>query len=396
MCGGTPDDALVERLNEGLSPRVRGNRHPRARPEAARGSIPACAGEPPSVDTRRTTAGVYPRVCGGTRGSSPRRQREGSRGAGLSPRVRGNRAIGAIARAGRGSIPACAGEPSSAASTARICRVYPRVCGGTGRAGRITRAGRGLSPRVRGNRLRHGRARRGAGSIPACAGEPSGVRPIARPTRVYPRVCGGTVASRPARNRKPGLSPRVRGNPEAGPAAGAGSGSIPACAGEPSVRCSRRCRAGVYPRVCGGTDVSGTPKQLRQGLSPRVRGNPAAREIERAGYGSIPACAGEPAPAGKTPCLCRVYPRVCGGTGGRRDVHGGVLGLSPRVRGNRLPFMFLPPIQGSIPACAGEPRPAASSSASSRVYPRVCGGTATTPRLWTSPQGLSPRVRGNL
>ena len=52
---------------------------------------------------------------------------------GLSPRVRGNRRVQIISGRGRGSIPACAGEPQSAIPSPLPCmsRVYPRVCGGT-------------------------------------------------------------------------------------------------------------------------------------------------------------------------------------------------------------------------------------------------------------------------
>ena len=50
----------------------------------------------------------------------------------------------------------------------------------------------------------------------------------------------------------------------------------------------------VYPRVCGGTQI-GIPLTLpKQGLSPRVRGNPAIMEGRWPVKGSIPACAGEP------------------------------------------------------------------------------------------------------
>ena len=90
-------------------------------------------------------------------------------------------------------------------------------------------------------------------SIPACAGEPF---PQGQPTpliRVYPRVCGGTVKSGVGQRSPGGLSPRVRGNLNAGQDAAAAPRSIPACAGEPyaeqlAIRCYR-----VYPRVCGGT-----------------------------------------------------------------------------------------------------------------------------------------------
>ena len=71
---------------KGLSPRVRGNHHWRRRCELARGSIPACAGEPAAQRGRVAISGVYPRVCGGTghAGEIPIIAK------GLSPRVRGN------------------------------------------------------------------------------------------------------------------------------------------------------------------------------------------------------------------------------------------------------------------------------------------------------------------
>ena len=51
----------------------------------------------------------------------------------------------------------------------------------------------------------------------------------------------------------PGLSPRVRGNLGLAYGAAITAGSIPACAGEPAMRPVRVGKAGVYPRVCGGT-----------------------------------------------------------------------------------------------------------------------------------------------
>ena len=70
----------------------------------------------------------------------------------------------------------------------------------------------GLSPRVRGNHNGGGGLRAGIGSIPACAGEPTRVRPLSGRAKVYPRVCGGTASSLTACPMPWGLSPRVRGN----------------------------------------------------------------------------------------------------------------------------------------------------------------------------------------
>ncbi len=91
--------------------------------------------------------------------------------------------------------------------------------------------------------------------------------------------------------------------------------------------------------------------------------------------GSIPACAGEPRQSRHSRRWLRVYPRVCGGTTKSPFPPGDLSGLSPRVRGNLgqlTPFFVA---EGSIPACAGEPRKEARGHGHAQVYPRVCGGT---------------------
>ena len=71
-----------------------------------------------------------------------------------------------------------------------------------------------------------------------------------------------------------------------------------------------------------------------------------------------------------------VYPRVCGGTPLDAERLGPPQGLSPRVRGNLYVNDGDGLVHRSIPACAGEPSSAASVRTPARVYPRVCGGTA--------------------
>ena len=213
-----------------------------------------------------------------------------------------------------GSIPACAGEPRSFLWARPRSRVYPRVCGGTGMLALATRTGDGLSPRVRGNRHRSRHGRQAPRSIPACAGEPSALTPCPRCGRVYPRVCGGTVVAHREVGAVVGLSPRVRGNLPAGLRGAVPPRSIPACAGEPSGLSCAVSGAKVYPRVCGGTRPDLRVGAAQQGLSPRVRGNPTATLTARQWTRSIPACAGEPRGAHFRERLRPVYPRVCGGT----------------------------------------------------------------------------------
>ena len=272
MCGGTTPFRPAAPTAPGLSPRVRGNhtiplfRHTELR------SIPACAGEPVGRNCNLYSIAVYPRVCGGTR---PPLNRSPSR-TGLSPRVRGNRDRPQPARARLGSIPACAGEPRQAFSISSFGEVYPRVCGGTSPPPPRRAPATGLSPRVRGNQKPGLPVGAGRGSIPACAGEPPRGRPAPPSSGVYPRVCGGTPRPAGRRSRRGGLSPRVRGNHAADGAARHGGGSIPACAGEPPAQTATRSRSGVYPRVCGGTSAASTALAALKGLSPRVRGNLSA------------------------------------------------------------------------------------------------------------------------
>ena len=173
------------------------------------------------------------------------------------------------------------------------------------------------------------------------------------------------------------------------------SRSIPACAGEPLETGLRVESAKVYPRVCGGTTAKSDILRLNYGLSPRVRGNRHRVHILVINPRSIPACAGEPPVTPPTASRGRVYPRVCGGTASTTRSRYTAQGLSPRVRGNRPGQHQEPDGVGSIPACAGEPGRPGHPGSRPKVYPRVCGGTVPGGVIMPEFGGLSPRVRGN-
>ena len=170
--------------------------------------------------------------------------------------MRGNPFLGSLALRRDRSIPACAGEPRILQSDVSSLTVYPRVCGGTCHLQRQADLFVGLSPRVRGNRHRTATPQPHARSIPACAGEPAAAPSRVRGPRVYPRVCGGTGRAGSNDDHDGGLSPRVRGNPPYQDAPKQLPRSIPACAGEPDVKLSVVPLLKVYPRVCGGTPFS--------------------------------------------------------------------------------------------------------------------------------------------
>ena len=294
-----------------------------------------------------------------------------------------------------GSIPASAGEPDRQRAAGECGAVYPRECGGTAQASWCSASLRGLSPRVRGNLLKHGEYGAKLGSIPASAGEPRACHVEPKASRVYPRECGGTTIETTEAGWATGLSPRVRGNQHPAPAAVPDRGSIPASAGEPGVRALMSAKAGVYPRECGGTDGRRQCAAAVAGLSPRVRGNHAEGPEDGIAQGSIPASAGEPCGCVCVTCVHVVYPRECGGTQYCAAFVPGKPGLSPRVRGNLRRPQRRPCEGGSIPASAGEPGSQSFESHLLEVYPRECGGTASQSAASSSREGLSPRVRGN-
>ena len=193
-----------------------------------------------------------------------------------------------------------------------------------------------------------------------------------------------------------GLSPRLRGNPWIRPDHLCAYRSIPAPAGEPRMRTSY-APSRVYPRACGGTvEVARIRALCKAWVYPRACGGTMVCEHAHNHR--------------------RVYPRACGGTVRRRASFDWCLGLSPRLRGNRLrrsgrSILGLSPRLrgnqrtatqrlngGSIPAPAGEP--------SNRLAVRTCSDIGLSPRLrgnhgqWRAvslcaDSGLSPRLRGN-
>ena len=192
------------------------------------------------------------------------------------------------------SIPAYAGKPLAVLSMPSRQRVYPRVCGETPSVGVGVGPAKGLSPRMRGNRVQMPASFRSCRSIPAYAGKPRTGRPAPGGAGVYPRVCGETPSSQPWSSGSRGLSPRMRGNRIPPYTTSAEGRSIPAYAGKPEVRRYRLPPGEVYPRVCGETSPNPWKCGTCEGLSPRMRGNRTAGGDKRPTEGSIPAYAGKP------------------------------------------------------------------------------------------------------
>ena len=110
--GGTVLQRPFKTVNQGLSPRTRGNRQQGQQGESDLWPIPANAGEPSSRDCSASIDRAYPRERGGTRGNHD--DPKGCKG--LSPRTRGNPSARFPADGRPGPIPANAGEPDTIAA----------------------------------------------------------------------------------------------------------------------------------------------------------------------------------------------------------------------------------------------------------------------------------------
>ena len=390
--GGNNVVTSMTRASGGLSPRTRGKRRTEGCAPTKPGPVPADAGETQQGRTPTRPGGAYPRG----RGGNPMPDQAPGGFEGLSPRTRGKLGRGRDRRAGRGRIPADAGETQHRSIRPRSGRAYPRGRGGN----RDNYEGyctiQGLSPRTRGKRRPAARWCRLIRPIPADAGEtalPHEAEPLGW---AYPRGRGGNDGTRGVTTVINGLSPRTRGKRRLLPVRCADTGPIPADAGE-TPNATRKPRAPrAYPRGRGGNAPAPSLTLNPLGLSPRTRGKQIDQRVQLAQQGPIPADAGETTITTTTPRRRRAYPRGRGGNLLLLASRTRSWGLSPRTRGKHeragVPRLDL----GPIPADAGETRWESRSFAGVRAYPRGRGGNCGCEAGGWVMRGLSPRTRGKL
>ena len=168
----------------------------------------------------------------------------------------------------------------------------------------------------------------------------------------------------------------------------------PACAGN-------RCSAGVgfvrhpdHPRVCGEQRFPCRFPSTQPGSPPRVRGTDPEQRHRGILPGITPACAGNRQPCSWCRRRCPDHPRVCGEQPRRMPQRRCGMGSPPRVRGTARKAKVGPPAYRITPACAGNRYSFSFSSFFSRDHPRVCGEQMHELKIFESPEGSPPRVRG--
>ena len=128
----------------------------------------------------------HPRGCGEHESRSAGAQAL----AGSSPRMRGARFTGSLAKIPAGIIPADAGSTPHRVLVPRAVQDHPRGCGEHGESYAAIMPALGSSPRMRGARWPSGRRPRGQGIIPADAGSTLWCEGAADTYQDHPRGCG--------------------------------------------------------------------------------------------------------------------------------------------------------------------------------------------------------------
>jgi len=378
------------RTDWGSSPRARGTHRGHHVLAAHRRLIPACAGNTGFLPSPCRAAGAHPRV----RGEHQKGGVGKSTTAGSSPRARGTRERFGAHLAGSRLIPACAGNTTSRSTSTASRTAHPRVRGEHAYVIDPTEVERGSSPRARGTPGEQHGPVVGRGLIPACAGNTSrGARARSRPP-AHPRVRGEHEGLTAEFRRLGGSSPRARGTRVVDRLAGRRRRLIPACAGNTVTTPLRASARAAHPRARGEHAGIDPTAESVVGSSPHTRGTHrhAGRDHRRVGL--IPACAGNTVqPAGGGPGRW-AHPRVRGEHGQATLDHAASNGSSPRARGTLLEVGEVDAGVGLIPACAGNTRASRTAPPCARAHPRVRGEHSNQVAASGRRGGSSPRARG--
>ena len=336
---------------QGPSPLTRGSRLRKRRRLRAVGSIPAHAGQPGPGRPCTDRWWVHPR----SRGAAGSFGAYTDQVVGPSPLTRGSPMLARVRDLAHGSIPAHAGQPRAERMGREPVGVHPRSRGAAASATTPDTGGVGPSPLTRGSRQHRAGHFQDAGSIPAHAGQPSSATMARRASRVHPRSRGAASCVVKRSSDCAGPSPLTRGSHAPCSCRRQAPGSIPAHAGQPS-RCSSPTRSSrVHPRSRGAAGGANIPALNDGGPSPLTRGSQALCPTPSAWPGSIPAHAGQPLRAAPGRHRPRVHPRSRGAARPGAGAGRGRQGPSPLTRGS---LVLDPAVQqrlGSIPAHAGQP-----------------------------------------
>ena len=197
-------------------------------------------------------------------------------------------------------------------------------------------------------------------------------------------------------SRSPGSSPHARGTPAPAMQSMAGSGIIPACAGNTHIAVSPTGGVRDHPRMRGEHDLAHYLDYPVLGSSPHARGTLRRWQSVMGTTGIIPACAGNTNTSTTAESHVRDHPRMRGEHPSLIAALIAVLGSSPHARGTHLLPLHTPPVRGIIPACAGNTSMTSCRRSAHGDHPRMRGEHDVILAGVPGHKGSSPHARGTL
>ncbi len=192
-----------------------------------------------------------------------------------------------------------------------------------------------------------------------------------------------------------GRSPRARSSLAVNHAQNQMFGSLSACAEQPARTGARRRSGRADLRVRGAAPEAIANGGRDPGRSPRARSSPAFAAYIASRCGSISACAEQPCPASADRCESRVDLRVRGAAQPSTELESNKPGRSPRARSSLSVAAPFRTASGSISACAEQPDWVRNSRVFRGVDLRVRGAAPATSCRTYPPSGRSPRARSS-
>ena len=174
------------------------------------------------------------------------------------------------------------------------------------------------------------------GIIPAYAGNTQGHPRRRGPDRDHPRICGEHRIRLTLPMKSPGSSPHMRGTLGNGEYFRAGTGIIPAYAGNTSETNPDGGGVRDHPRICGEHTTESWQWVVDEGSSPHMRGTRPDRRLGQRPIGIIPAYAGNTFEVEDCGGTTRDHPRICGEHTSPRSVLPEWRGSSPHMRGTHF------------------------------------------------------------
>ena len=191
-----------------------------------------------------------------------------------------------------------------------------------------------------------------------------------------------------------GSSPHARGTLAGNMTVRVSPGIIPACAGN-TVQSGEDDASPVdHPRMRGEHFSWSMTVSDSSGSSPHARGTLDDADWDAEHAGIIPACAGNTQASRRSTVSQPDHPRMRGEHGIGIGFMPCFCGSSPHARGTPVGTVHAPRLEGIIPACAGNTRPASTRTDRRWDHPRMRG--EHTPRIIGRRRGggSSPHARG--